>query len=227
MAAKKKKAGSRPGQTKMGYARFNVELADQLGLDLLDLHIHPYYHELRDDFAFTRTGELQQGWNEILIKLSKCSGARQYGFLLRVTDEAGANFADLVYSPEKLDKRPAEERKQAAGAGQAWYRIPVPVSASGVKLPRFKGRVTVFYNGEMRQVDPDTSTVRFPQAAEGKGNVLIDLAHNNSFTEGELNVLLLRLVSRGMTVNFFHESDDLKKQLLCLFPSLPPGRWRK
>ncbi len=49
---------------------------------------------------------------------------------------------------------------------------------------------------------------------QGKGNVLIDLSHGNSFTEGELNVLLLRLVSRGMTVNFFHGGDDLKKQLL-------------
>ena len=61
---------------------------------------------------------------------------------------------------------------------------------------------------------PPLTTQFSDNYTQGKGNVLIDLAHNNSFTEGELNVLLLRLVSRGMTVNFFHEGDDLKKQLL-------------
>jgi len=142
------------------------------GKNLLDLHIHPFYYELREDFAFTRMAELHSGWNEILIKLSKCGGSRQYGFMLRVTDDAGAGLDDLVFSPDKLDRSAAQARRQTTGAGQVWYRIPVPVSASGVKLPRLKGQATVFYNGEKRQVDPDSGIVRFPQAAEGKDNVL-------------------------------------------------------
>ena len=49
---------------------------------------------------------------------------------------------------------------------------------------------------------------------EGEGIVLIDLAHNNAFDKEELNVLILRLVSRGLTIKFLSEEDDLKKELL-------------
>ena len=44
--------------------------------------------------------------------------------------------------------------------------------------------------------------------------VLIDLAHDNAFDIKELNVLTLRLVSRGLTIEFFKEKDDLEKELL-------------
>ncbi len=44
--------------------------------------------------------------------------------------------------------------------------------------------------------------------------VLIDLAHDNAFALEELNVLLSRLVSRGLTIEFFKEGDDLEKELL-------------
>jgi hypothetical protein len=40
------------------------------------------------------------------------------------------------------------------------------------------------------------------------------LAHNNAFDKEELNVLILRLVSRGSTIKFLGAEDDLKKELL-------------
>jgi len=44
--------------------------------------------------------------------------------------------------------------------------------------------------------------------------VLIDLAHDNAFDIKELNVLTLRLVSRGLTIEFLKEEDNLEKELL-------------
>ncbi|GAI14922.1 unnamed protein product, partial [marine sediment metagenome] len=44
--------------------------------------------------------------------------------------------------------------------------------------------------------------------------VLIDLAHDNNFDVEELNVLMLQLISRGLTINFFSVEDDLEKELL-------------
>ena len=44
--------------------------------------------------------------------------------------------------------------------------------------------------------------------------VLIDLAHDNAFALDELSVLILRLTSRGLTVEFLKEKDNLEKELL-------------
>ncbi len=44
--------------------------------------------------------------------------------------------------------------------------------------------------------------------------ILIDLAHDNAFEIDELNVLTLRLISRGLTIEFFSPGDDLEKALL-------------
>ena len=44
--------------------------------------------------------------------------------------------------------------------------------------------------------------------------VLIDLAHDNNFDVEELNVLMLRLVSRGLAVKFFGAEGDLEEELL-------------
>jgi len=49
---------------------------------------------------------------------------------------------------------------------------------------------------------------------EGEGIVLIDLAHDNAFDIEELNVLTLRLISRGLTIKFFNVGDDLERELL-------------
>lgn len=49
---------------------------------------------------------------------------------------------------------------------------------------------------------------------EGEGTIIIDLAHDNAFDIEELNVLILRLVSRGLTIDFFDVKDDLAEKLL-------------
>ncbi len=47
-----------------------------------------------------------------------------------------------------------------------------------------------------------------------EGTILIDLAHYNAFDIEELNVLTLRLISRGLTIEFFKAGDVLKEELL-------------
>ena len=44
--------------------------------------------------------------------------------------------------------------------------------------------------------------------------VLIDLAHDNNFDVEELNVLMLRLVSRDLAIKFFGAEGDLEEELL-------------
>ncbi len=63
---------------------------------------------------------------------------------------------------------------------------------------------------------PQEPSVDFSDSISGghKGIVLIDLAHRNNFHEGERNVLIQRLIARGLTVRFFSAGDDLKKELL-------------
>jgi hypothetical protein len=52
------------------------------------------------------------------------------------------------------------------------------------------------------------------EITKGEGIVLIDLAHKNSFEIEELNVLLLRLISRDITIRFLGAEDDLGKELI-------------
>ena len=47
-----------------------------------------------------------------------------------------------------------------------------------------------------------------------EGTVLIDLAHYNDFDIEELNVLTLRLISQGLTIDFFKVGDNLEEELL-------------
>ena len=42
---------------------------------------------------------------------------------------------------------------------------------------------------------------------------MLDLAHDNAFDVEELNVLTSRLISRGLTIEFFSAGDDLEEQL--------------
>jgi hypothetical protein len=137
------------------------------GQELINLHIHPFYHEMREDFAFIRDVELPSGWNEVLLKVSKCGGARQYGFFLRVTDGEGRVFDDMEVSALKqLNPKPP-----GTPAGYEWYRISVPAASIGVDLPRFKHPVDVFYNG--KRIRPEQSgRFLFPEPAGGKNELL-------------------------------------------------------
>jgi len=88
------------------------------------------------------------------------------------------------------------------------------------------GRGLFFYSGfysappsEMPSyglvVVPPAPTTEFSDVyEEGEGIILIDLAHDNAFDKEELNVLILRLVSRGLTIKFFRAGDDPKEELL-------------
>lgn len=88
------------------------------------------------------------------------------------------------------------------------------------------GRALFFYSGsysapEATVLDYETDVVPEELSTDFKdifevseGVVLIDLAHGNTFNIEELNVLILRLVSRGLTVKFLSEEDDLKTELL-------------
>lgn len=48
----------------------------------------------------------------------------------------------------------------------------------------------------------------------GEGTVLIDLAHDNAFDIEELNVLISRLVARGLAIEFLSEDDNLEEALI-------------
>ncbi len=63
-------------------------------------------------------------------------------------------------------------------------------------------------------IPPAASTEFSDVYVEGEGIILIDLSHDNDFDIEELNVLTWRLVSRGLTIEFFSPGDDLKKELL-------------
>lgn len=49
---------------------------------------------------------------------------------------------------------------------------------------------------------------------KGEGRILFDLAFGNAFEIEELNVLTSRLISRGLTIEFFSKRDNLGKELL-------------
>ncbi len=142
------------------------------GAKLLDLHIHPFYFEMREDFALTRAAELKQGWNEVLLKVSKCAGARQWAFMARVTDEAGRNFDDLTFSPDRIRNASARAAHPSEPSAGIWYRMIPPPGALAVQLPPFRSQVKVYWNGGQIRQDPGVRFVRFPQSADGISDVL-------------------------------------------------------
>ncbi|MFC1989036.1 hypothetical protein ACFLVW_00485 [Chloroflexota bacterium] len=88
------------------------------------------------------------------------------------------------------------------------------------------GRGFFFYNGVYNPPPsniPGYADIVVPSAPSGEftdnhttgeGIILIDRAHYNNFDVKELNVLILRLVSRGLTIKFLDEKDNLEEELL-------------
>ncbi len=87
-------------------------------------------------------------------------------------------------------------------------------------LVPFLGRGLFFYSG-LHSVPPgempsyENIAVPLAPATEysdvyeqGEGTILVDLAHDNFFDIEELGVLTSRLVSRGLTIDFFDKDDD-------------------
>ena len=103
--------------------------------------------------------------------------------------------------------------------------IRIAIVLAGI-LVVFLGRGFFFYSGfyspppsEMPSYEdiiaPAVPSTEFSDIyEEGEGAILIDLAHDNAFDIAELNVLILRLVSRGLTIEFFNVGDDLEEKLL-------------
>jgi len=48
---------------------------------------------------------------------------------------------------------------------------------------------------------------------QGEGSILFDIAHDNMVDVEELDVLISRLISRGLTIEFLNPEDDLEKEL--------------
>jgi hypothetical protein len=134
------------------------------GRKLLDWHLHPWYFEMREDFALTREAELQPGWNQILLKVSRFRRGA-FSYMLRITDSNGDNIDDLTVSAERQLRAPSSTYFTL------WYRIPVPATAIAVKLPAFHKPVQVFYNGA-RMIPDAQGHLKFPAPAEGAGNIL-------------------------------------------------------
>ena len=62
---------------------------------------------------------------------------------------------------------------------------------------------------------PEAPSIEYSDVyEEGEGTILFDLAHDNALDIEELDVLTLRLVSRGLTIEFFSPGDDLETALL-------------
>jgi hypothetical protein len=136
------------------------------GKTLLDWNIQPFYYELREDFALTREAALHAGWNQVLVRISKSRGRRPFSFYCRMTDEQGAYPDDLIVSPEK--RLP---ETTASTAPYAWYRIPVPPTATGVQFPAGLRPEGVYLNGHKLAAGTN-GQVRFPAPAEGADAVL-------------------------------------------------------
>jgi hypothetical protein len=134
------------------------------GKKLLDWHLHPWYYEMREEFALTREADLQAGWNTVLLKISRFRRGN-FAFMVRAADADGNNIDGLVFSPEKT-LNPAGSTYMVA-----WSRIPVPATASAVTLPKFRKSYKAWYNGQPLAVDANGHAV-LPKPAEGAGNVL-------------------------------------------------------
>ncbi|HNY38814.1 MAG TPA: glycosyl hydrolase [Bryobacteraceae bacterium] len=134
------------------------------GKNLLDWHLHPWYYEMREDFSLSREAELNQGWNQVLLKVSRFRRGT-FGFMVRITDQNGDNIDDLVVNGDRT-LRPAGSTYLTI-----WYRAPVPATAIAVKLPRFRKPVQIFYNG-VRMTPDAQGQIQFPSPSQGAGNVL-------------------------------------------------------
>lgn len=127
------------------------------GKKLLDWHIHPYYYELRQDFALTRETELQAGWNPVLVKIARYARGA-FGFYLRISGTSDEHLSRLRISPVKDLAVPVDSDRLS------WYRIPVPAASVGVDLPAGLKPAAMYYNGEPLVADA-SGKISFSRAA--------------------------------------------------------------
>ncbi len=81
---------------------------------------------------------------------------------------------------------------------KGWYFVPK------LKTPGFEQIIAPVY-------EPVEFVDSIPEKKKGK--VVVDLAHNNNFSLSELNVLFLRVLSRGFTIELQRSAWELKGSL--------------
>ena len=179
------------------------------GRQLLDWHIHPYYYELRQDFALTRQAELQPGWNPVLLKIARYARG-SFGFYFRISGAADEHLRDLLVSPVK------DPTVAAPSDRFAWYRIPVPAAAVGVELPAGWKPAAMYYNG--RPLVPDAAGKAVLPKIAGGGDVLaVKLNLQEFFPDvprfpiGEASLELGLWQERGLS--YFSGSASYQKQI--------------
>ena len=103
--------------------------------------------------------------------------------------------------------------------------IRILIVIVGISVILF-GRNLYYYSGRYQapQVEvPSYTQVSEPQIPSADyvdsftpytGTILIDVAHENAFNVDEINPLILRLISRGLTVDFLSIEDDFAERLL-------------
>jgi hypothetical protein len=100
--------------------------------------------------------------------------------------------------------------------------VVVMIGISAVVLGRGLFYYDGFYQAPLIEI-PNYTQVIIPSAPSteysdsyvmAEGTILFDIAHENAFSTDELNVLILRLISRGLAVDFFGVDDSLAERLL-------------
>jgi hypothetical protein len=96
------------------------------------------------------------------------------------------------------------------------------------------GRWLYYYSGFYQSPSieiPDYSQIVVPSIPSSdytdsyeptEGSILLDLAHANAFELEELNVLIMRLISRGLTIDFLNVEDSLEEKLLGVTAAKEP-----
>jgi hypothetical protein len=134
------------------------------GRKLLSFYL-PGYLEDRTGWAHRREVRLQEGWNEVLLKLTRPE--RHWSFYFRVVDAHGQAMRDLVVS---TNKRGPSALTPPPLRGARWYRALVPPGTVGLQIPKASGPVKVYLNG--RPQPAEEGIVRLPDLNAANSKVV-------------------------------------------------------
>jgi hypothetical protein len=124
----------------------------------------PGYLEDRAGWAHKRDVSLHEGWNEILLKLTR---PRHPSFYFRLASPDGRPMRDLVVSTSKSDASPPTSPPLP---GFRWYRAMIPPGTIALKVPKTRAPVTVYVAGQPQPVE--NGLVQFPKLDATQDNLL-------------------------------------------------------
>lgn len=135
----------------------------------------PFWYELNDRWADRMDVDLQQGWNEVLVKVGNARGTSSgyYGFTFRVTNERGNPMSDLAVSATQNSGEPRRDSEERA----MWYRLEVPPGCVAVVPPALHGAYRMYYEGRRIAVQGNTP-VPLP-ATDGSGKRVLVIVTNS------------------------------------------------